>query len=47
MQHLSPTVDTLSYSGRCRQVCELGGDFYDSIPLSEDRLAFAIGDALG
>jgi len=47
MQHAAPTVDTLSYSARCRQVRALGGDFYDFIPLPHNRLALAVGDASG
>ncbi len=47
MQHLGTTIDTLSYSARCRQVGELGGDCYDFLPLSNNRLALAVGDASG
>ncbi|MGA9978046.1 MAG: PP2C family protein-serine/threonine phosphatase [Candidatus Sulfotelmatobacter sp.] len=47
MQRLSPTLDTLSYSARCRQVYELGGDCYDFLPLPHNRLAVAVGDASG
>ena len=47
LEHRAPELDTLSYSGRCRQVEEVGGDCYDFLPLSEDRLAFAIADASG
>jgi phosphoserine phosphatase RsbU/P len=47
MNHLDPAIDTLSYSARCRQVGELGGDCYDFIPLSGNRLAVAVGDASG
>ena len=47
MQHLGATIDSLSYSARCRQVNELGGDFYDFVPLPHNRLALAVGDASG
>jgi serine phosphatase RsbU (regulator of sigma subunit) len=47
MQHSGPTIDTLSYSARCRQVGELGGDCYDFVPLLHNRLALAVGDASG
>jgi len=47
MQHLGATIDTLSYSARCRQVGELGGDCYDFLPLSNNRLALTVGDASG
>ncbi|HWD98428.1 MAG TPA: PP2C family protein-serine/threonine phosphatase [Bryobacteraceae bacterium] len=41
------SIELLSYGARCRQVRAVGGDFYDFLPLSHDRLAFAIGDASG
>jgi phosphoserine phosphatase RsbU/P len=47
MEHWTPEIHTLSYSGRCRQVCELGGDCYDFAPLPGNRLALAVGDASG
>jgi sigma-B regulation protein RsbU (phosphoserine phosphatase) len=47
MQHPGATIDALSYSARCRQVCALGGDCYDVLPLSHHRFALAIGDASG
>ncbi len=47
MQHMGATIDTLSYSARCRQVGELGGDCYDFVPLPHNRLALAVGDASG
>jgi sigma-B regulation protein RsbU (phosphoserine phosphatase) len=42
-----PTIDTLSYSGRCRQLRALGGDCYDFVPLPQNRLALAVADASG
>jgi phosphoserine phosphatase RsbU/P len=47
MQHSGPTIEKLDYSARCRQVRELGGDFYDFASLPDDRLALAVGDASG
>jgi len=47
MQHLCTSIDTLDYSARCRQAQELGGDCYDFVPLPENRLALAVGDASG
>ena len=47
MQHTGATIDTLSYSARCRQVGELGGDCYHFVPLPHNRLALAVGDASG
>jgi len=43
----APIPDALDLSARCRQLRELGGDFYDSWPLPGKRLAMAIGDASG
>jgi phosphoserine phosphatase RsbU/P len=47
MPHLMPGIDTLSYSARCRQLRELGGDCYDFVPLPDNRLAVTVGDASG
>ena len=47
MQHPQTTVQGLNYSARCRQVRALGGDCYDVLPLSHNRLGLAIGDASG
>ena len=47
MRSRSPRIDCLDYSARCRQVQTLGGDFYDVMPLPDNRVAFAIGDASG
>jgi sigma-B regulation protein RsbU (phosphoserine phosphatase) len=47
MRSRSPLVEGLDYNASCRQVQTLGGDFYDAMPLPENRVAFAIGDASG
>jgi serine phosphatase RsbU (regulator of sigma subunit) len=47
MHHPGPTMDILSYSALCRQVCGLGGDCCDFLPLSTNRMALAVGDASG
>jgi phosphoserine phosphatase RsbU/P len=47
MQHLPPAIDNLAYSARCRQLRELGGDFFEFAALPQHRLALAIGDASG
>jgi sigma-B regulation protein RsbU (phosphoserine phosphatase) len=47
MRHLGPTGDTLDYSARCRQLQELGGDFFDFVTLPDNRVSLAIGDASG
>ena len=40
-------ADRVDYSAQCRQVRALGGDCYDFIPLTDNRLALAVGDASG
>ena len=40
-------TQAMDISARCRQVQELGGDFYDFMPFPDGRLAMAIGDASG
>ena len=47
LQHSAPEIDNVSYSAQCRQLGEMGGDCYDFLRLSENRLAFIIGDACG
>lgn len=47
MHHSLPEIATLSYGAQCRQVRELGGDCYDFVPLPDNRLALAVGDASG
>jgi sigma-B regulation protein RsbU (phosphoserine phosphatase) len=47
LQYLEPAIDALSYSARCRQVHEIGGDAYDFVSLPHNRLALAVGDASG
>jgi sigma-B regulation protein RsbU (phosphoserine phosphatase) len=47
MQHANSAIPKLDYSARCRQLDELGGDCYDFVPLSNGRLAVAVGDASG
>jgi len=47
LRYLEPAIGTLSYSARCRQVRELGGDAYSFVSLAHNRLALAVGDASG
>ena len=47
MQAPGRNSGSVDYSARCRQVRALGGDCYDFMPLSDDRLALVIGDASG
>jgi phosphoserine phosphatase RsbU/P len=42
-----PINSSLVYSARCRQARALGGDCYDFIPLTDNRLGLMIGDASG
>jgi sigma-B regulation protein RsbU (phosphoserine phosphatase) len=41
------SAEGITYSARCRQLRAIGGDYYDFMPLAQNRLAFAIGDASG
>ncbi|HEY4051788.1 MAG TPA: SpoIIE family protein phosphatase, partial [Acidobacteriaceae bacterium] len=41
------SADSVDYSAQCRQVRALGGDCYDFMPLTDDRLALTVGDASG
>ncbi len=47
LQHSAPAFETVRCSARCRQLCALGGDCYELIPLPDGRFAFAIADASG
>jgi sigma-B regulation protein RsbU (phosphoserine phosphatase) len=47
MQGLGQTSNSVDYSARCRQVRALGGDCYDFMPLTDNRLALVVGDASG
>ncbi len=47
MQAPCTASDFFDYSARCRQVRALGGDCYNFIPLTNNRLALVVGDASG
>ena len=47
MQGLGRINDSVDYSAQCRQVRALGGDCYDFMTLTDDRLALVVGDASG
>ncbi len=47
MRPADTIIRALSYSARCRQVRELGGDCYDVLPLPNNCVGLAIGDASG
>jgi len=42
-----PNVPGLDVAGTCLTYAEVGGDYYDYLPLSDGRLAIAIGDVSG
>ena len=42
-----PDVEGMEFMGYYRAALEVGGDFYDYIPQSEDRMIVAIGDVSG
>ncbi|HUL32768.1 MAG TPA: PP2C family protein-serine/threonine phosphatase [Candidatus Eisenbacteria bacterium] len=47
MNHAAPATEGMRYSARCRQLRALGGDCFEFLPLAQNRLAFAVGDASG
>jgi sigma-B regulation protein RsbU (phosphoserine phosphatase) len=47
MHGLCRSSESVDCSGRCRQVRALGGDCYDFMPLTNNRLALLVGDASG
>jgi phosphoserine phosphatase RsbU/P len=47
MQGFGRNKGSVDASARCRQLQALGGDCYDFMPLTEDRLALVVGDASG
>jgi len=50
-QHLFPQayppIAGLDYAGACRPALEVGGDYYDFIPIADGELGIAIGDVSG
>jgi phosphoserine phosphatase RsbU/P len=42
-----PPVPGLEYAGACRPALEVGGDYYDFLPLSPTELGIAVGDVSG
>jgi serine phosphatase RsbU (regulator of sigma subunit)/anti-sigma regulatory factor (Ser/Thr protein kinase) len=42
-----PQVPGLGLAGFCRSACQVGGDFYDVLPLGEHRLLLVIADVMG
>lgn len=43
----APPLRTLDCAGQCRQARRVGGDYYDWLPLGEDRLALVLADVSG
>jgi serine phosphatase RsbU (regulator of sigma subunit) len=44
---IAPPLKTLDYTGTCIQAREVGGDYYDFLSLSRERLGLVIGDISG
>jgi serine phosphatase RsbU (regulator of sigma subunit)/catechol 2,3-dioxygenase-like lactoylglutathione lyase family enzyme len=42
-----PAMKTLDYAGACIQAREVGGDYYDFLPLGEEGLGLVLGDVAG
>jgi sigma-B regulation protein RsbU (phosphoserine phosphatase) len=42
-----PAVAGLDYCGRCQPAREVGGDYYDFLPLPDGKLGIAVGDISG
>lgn len=42
-----PEIEGLDISGVCLTYAEVGGDYYDYLPLADGRLAIALGDVSG
>lgn len=42
-----PQIETLDYTGVCIQARQVGGDYYDFLRLSQDRLGLVLGDISG
>lgn len=45
--HRLPRLDTLDYTGLCRPVQWVSGDYYDFLHLGDGRLGIAVGDVSG
>ncbi|MBP7148496.1 MAG: SpoIIE family protein phosphatase [Acidobacteria bacterium] len=45
--HERPPLRTLEYAGVCRAAFGVGGDYFDFVPLEQERLGIAVGDISG
>jgi serine phosphatase RsbU (regulator of sigma subunit) len=42
-----PSCSTLVYAGKCHQARQVGGDYFDFLPLDEKRIALVVSDIAG
>jgi sigma-B regulation protein RsbU (phosphoserine phosphatase) len=47
LPHIVPEVAGLRLAGTCQPAYEVGGDFYDYVPLPDRRLGIVVGDVTG
>ncbi len=47
MPDTPPPIRGLDYAGSCRPASGVGGDYYDFLPLGNERLGLALGDVSG
>ncbi len=47
LPHQTPELPGLEITGWCQSCAELGGDYYDYVPVGENQLAVIIGDVSG
>jgi sigma-B regulation protein RsbU (phosphoserine phosphatase) len=47
LPHENPNIQGYDITGLCIPAAEVGGDYYDFIPLADNRLSVAIGDVAG
>ena len=47
LPNAQPPCTTMEYAGKCVQARHVGGDYFDFLPLGDDRLALVVGDIAG
>ncbi len=47
LPQVQPPCNTLAYAGKCHQARQVGGDYFDFLSLSEQRIALVVGDIAG